>query len=509
MKNKKSKTLRQLSISCLILLLFSGSCKKDQKEEPPSLSLSELKSWYAKQMQSNKASMFVGYVPNWESSFTSSVDGYTVTEVSFSNPNKIAMMTGTNAGGDAEKDRAADAAQVKLVFFNQPGSTTVSAAYMMLRGEGKQDIANVHYKDFGQYSGVLNYFNIDGSFQNGYTISSGKIAQTLTRSALTANQVLSLKEKKPFIGNGPGDRVMLYDANTNCDVTVYDYYYETCVYIVGYPELGTVCSYQFAYSVPVITCYGSGGGGSGGDGGYSGGGGSGGGSGGGDTPSTPTPDPYNLCDRLSKVNEIASNTSFATKNKDARMGKSATGYEYGYEQNLNSVNGTTYKDIPVRTDESTNSFNSYFNWNSTKGYTIGDVHTHALGSAPSPADIFGMVKNLNSTELQNAGTSDVDFYKRNVSITVLTAGGNYVVTVKDWSLLTAAYNTYLNDKTTYINNYAALMAQPGGSEKAILGLLGNAINLYKSNSDGTNIKPLVLGSDGEVANFNCNPGSVE
>ncbi len=53
------------------------------------------------------------------------------------------------------------------------------------------------------------------------------------------------------------------------------------------------------------------------------------------------------------------------------------------------------------------------------------------------------------------------------------------------------------------------MSQPGGSEKALLGLLGNAINVYKSNSDGTNTKPLVLGPNGEVSNFNCNPGSVE
>jgi len=53
------------------------------------------------------------------------------------------------------------------------------------------------------------------------------------------------------------------------------------------------------------------------------------------------------------------------------------------------------------------------------------------------------------------------------------------------------------------------MSQPGGSEKALMGLLGNAINVYKSNSDGTNTKPLVLGSNGEVSNFNCNPGSVE
>jgi hypothetical protein len=488
------------------MLLFIGSCKKDRKEEISSLGISELKSWYSKQILDNRTSMFAGYVPDWESSYTSSKDGYTVTEIGFSSPNKVAEITGTTATGDADKDRAAAETQVKLVFFNRPGSQAVSAAYMLLHGDVKQGATNVHYMDFGQYSGTLKYFNINGSFQNGYVISSGKVAKTITRSALTANQVLNLKEGKPFVGNGPGDRVMLYDSNTNCDVSVTDYYYETCVYIPGHPEYGTYCSYQFAYSVPTITCYGSGGGGPGGDGGYTGGGTGGGGTG--SPPTAPTPDTYNLCDRLAKVHAVASNESFAKKNTDARMSTAATGNEYGYEQNLTSVNGSTYKNIELRTDNSTNSFNSNFSWNATNGYTIGDVHTHPLNSAPSPADIFGMVKNLNNTTLQNSGAADITFYKQNVSITVLTPGGNYVVTVKDWTQLSAAYATYTNDITAYNTNYAALMSQPGGSIKAILGLLGNAINLYKSDSNNV-MKPMVLGSDGNVAEFNCNPGSVE
>ncbi len=444
--------------------------------------------------------MFAGYLPDWESSYTSFKDGYEITEITFSNPNRVAVLKEGSGSSDAEKDQAANAAQVKLLFFSQPGTSNISAAYMMLKGEGKQDVSNVHYKDFEKYSGTLNYFNIDGSFQNGYLISSGKIAQTLTRSVLTADQVLSLKEHKPVVGNGPGDRVMLYDSGTNCDVTVYDYYYETCVYIQDHPEYGTYCSYQYAYSVPVINCYGTGGGGSGGDGGYTGGGG---GSGSGGTSSTPTQDPYNPCDRKAKVSEIGSNVTLAGKNADSRMWTASTGYEYGYEQNLTQVNGTSYKSTEVRSDNLTNMFEMNFTWNSTAGYTIGDAHTHPTGSAPSPADVFGMAKNLNDPELQNAGASDIDFYKRNVSVTVLTAHGNYVVTVKDWALLNAAYATYIADKKAYNDRYAVLASQEGGSIKALLSLLGNAVNVYKTQSDGSDPKPLSVGSSGEVVNINC------
>ncbi|WP_412468562.1 hypothetical protein [Pedobacter sp. KLB.chiD] len=93
-------------------------------------------------------------------------------------------------------------------------------------------------------------------------------------------------------------------------------------------------------------------------------------------------------------------------------------------------------------------------------------------------------------------------------MTILTPGGNYVITVEDRAQLTAAYTTYKNDITAYHANYALLMSQPGGNTKAIPGLLGNAINLYKSDSNNV-MKPIVPGSDGNVAEFNCNPGSVE
>lgn len=493
------------------MLLFVISCKKDGRDELPGLTISELKKNYEKQIMGYKASMFAEYNPAWDKSYTTTKDGYNVTEVPFTNSNKVVPLLINEKLSDVEMSHAAASAQVKLILLNRAGTTDVTIAYMMLRSKESINTSNFHYKDFGQFSGKVDYFNIDGSYQNGYLFQSGKIDKIISKSVLTAQQVLNLKERKTPIGNGPRDKVMLYDSNSNCDVTVYDYYYETCVYIEGHPEYGTYCSYQFAYSVPVITCYGSGGGGGGsgggGDGGYSGGGGGSGGTP--PVPAAPDPDPYNICDRTAKVNSSVSNANFAAKNKEVNNATLATGNEYGYEQRLASLSGTTYKDIPVRTDGTTGQFTSYFTWSSTSGYTIGDVHSHPLGYNPSPADVFGMAKNLNSTDLQAAGSSDIDFYKKNVSITVITANYIYVVTVKDWTALNAAYTTYKNDPSAYTLSYQTLSTQSGGQEKALLSLLGNAVNYYKVAKGTSTAVPYVIGSDGTVVPLNCPGAAIE
>ncbi|MCZ4245717.1 hypothetical protein [Pedobacter punctiformis] len=490
----------------VLALLFSAcvfvySCKKDEKTEIKGLSILELKSWYQQQIKTRNVStnMFANYVPNWETSQTSSVDGYNVTEVNFINPNKVVMLHGEKT--DADRDKVLDRTHVKLLLFNMPGSNTVEAAFMMLQENTQQNVNNVNYKNFGSFSGMLSYYNFAGKFENGYELNSGKITKSLTKSVLKPEQMLALKEKQNNIGAKPGDKLALYNINDDCTAETYDFYYESCTYIVGMPELGTNCSWIYSYSLTVVNCVPGSEGPGGGppDGGYVGIGGGG--------SSTPTSDPYNICDRKVKVNTIASTQQLADKNNYAKTATSATGNEYGYEQKVTAVNGTTYMDIAVRSDNSTNTFNMYFTWNATQGFTIGDVHSHPLGTPPSPQDVFGMVENFNKAELQNAGAADITFYKTNVSITVVTSNGNYVATVKDWGALQSAYNTYLSDKAAYISRYQDFASKSGGPTQALLSLLGNAINLYKSNNGSNNMKPLTVGSDGTVLIVPC-PGEV-
>lgn len=282
------KLTRAVSILLFGMLIFTISCKKNEKLEPSELTISQLKSWYDQQSKGQNANsnIFTAYIPDWGTAQTSSVDGYNVTEISFSNPTKVVIANGAKT--DAEKDKILAKTNIKLILFNLSGSKTVTGAYMMLKSDNPQKISEVHYKDFGSFTGMLSYYNFSGKFENGYTISSGKIVKSLTKSALSQNQLLQLKESRRSLGTGSEDKLMLYNINDDCDIQTYDVYYESCASIQGMPELGTTCTWIYSYSLDVINCVpGSAGPGGGGvfDGGYTG---IGGGGSGGTTPQADT-----------------------------------------------------------------------------------------------------------------------------------------------------------------------------------------------------------------------------
>ncbi|WP_029276299.1 hypothetical protein [Pedobacter borealis] len=198
------------------------------------------------------------------------------------------------------------------------------------------------------------------------------------------------------------------------------------------------------------------------------------------------------CIQKLKIRDMMKDTVLINKNKEVIYSTLATGDEYGYEQKVQSFGSTnSYMNIPVRTDGSTNKFTMKFTWNATTGYTIGDTHSHPTGSAPSPADIFGMIKNLTTVESSDTG---IDFYKNNVSITVVSGSEKYIATVKDWTVLKTAYAQYTANMDAYNRDYAKLAAEGGGTENALLKKLGNAINLYKENSAGK-YEPRERGAD--------------
>ncbi|MCZ4245076.1 hypothetical protein [Pedobacter punctiformis] len=269
---KKLNALLKLRWIILLFSVFLGvqSCKKNEKIGIPDLTTEQLKSWFDKQSALNSVSknVFTGYTPNWENIHTTLVDGYRVTEVNFTNPNKVVMLQGQTS--DTEREKAQNNTTIKLLLFNQAGSSNITAAYMMLQGSLPQDGKEVHYKDFGSFTGTLSYYNITGKFENGYLLNSGKITRSLEKSVLSPIQILELREKQKTIGAKPGDKLSLYNVNDNCSVEVYDLYYESCTSIQGMPELGNVCSWVYVGSTTIINCIpgSGGGGGTSPDGGY-------------------------------------------------------------------------------------------------------------------------------------------------------------------------------------------------------------------------------------------------
>lgn len=209
--------------------------------------------------------------------------------------------------------------------------------------------------------------------------------------------------------------------------------------------------------------------------------------------------PVDPCAQKLKLDDIASNTIISQKNYDVRAWMETTGFEYGYEQKVTAIDGTTYMNTGIRTDSVGNTFTLQFTWSASTGFAIGTVHTHPLGNAPSPIDVFNMLTYLTLVEGTDTG---VEFYKKNASLTVIGSNNTYAVTVNNWVALKKAYDTYLLDPNAYNNRYRQIGIQNTSSEIALLTLLGNSINLFKMDGDNK-FQPRVFDTNGALINKNC------
>jgi hypothetical protein len=228
-------------------------------------------------------------------------------------------------------------------------------------------------------------------------------------------------------------------------------------------------------------------------------------------PDVPVPNPTeNPCDRKAGVETAAANPMRILKDNQIKVtitsSTNPTGKEFGVDHKLTSLTGTpTYKDVAVTPGIIGKWFPGQFTWSATDGYTIGDSHSHIDGNAPSPSDIFDMAKNLSNPAVIASGTSGISFYKQNVSSTVITQYGNYVVTVKDWAAFMAEYALYKNNTVTYNNTYDAigdsLSIQPAGFR--FLTKFAGFLNLFKADPQSGVYKPLRLNSQGAIELFPC------
>ncbi|WP_443944295.1 hypothetical protein ACJVDH_15405 [Pedobacter sp. AW1-32] len=168
---------------------------------------------------------------------------------------------------------------------------------------------------------------------------------------------------------------------------------------------------------------------------------------------------------------------------------------------LGSADG--YKNTSITTNTGANWFAPNFSWNVANGFKIGEAHTHMDGNAPSPSDIMHMAADLATVENSGVG---IAYYKAMVSTTVVTAYGNYVVTVKNWPGFLVEYNNYKNSNSNeYTNNYYALGGE-GNVAPGVRFLLkfGAFLNLYKSDPGSNDYKPLKLNNNNAIIEIPCN-----
>jgi hypothetical protein len=219
----------------------------------------------------------------------------------------------------------------------------------------------------------------------------------------------------------------------------------------------------------------------------------------------------NPCDEKTRISAIKSSAAFNSQDSIIRDNIYYYSAEYGGEYKLSSLSATSYKSTAVRTGLQ-NKFEPSFTWNATDGFTLGDGHSHPGGTAPSPADAFGMAKNLSNSELKNAGKSDIEFYKSNCFMKIITDSATYMVTVKNWSKYLTEYQNY---KTQGYLAYTADFLTIGGTGFKEPGFrflkqFGDFLTIYKADLNG-NFKPLMLKTENgqEIVGVRLCPGDIQ
>jgi hypothetical protein len=209
------------------------------------------------------------------------------------------------------------------------------------------------------------------------------------------------------------------------------------------------------------------------------------------------------CQLLKHIDSLAQNAT-ASKANTLIYNEIGTGYEYATDVNLTTFppNGS-YIITPLITNTNHTSVTPAFTWNSKDGYTIVISHDHPFGDGPSPADIFRLYVNSNNANLDNAGVAAVNYYENNAAITTVTKTTTYTITGTDYAKLGALYQQYKADTGAFNSNYRVLTTDFAGAwDQALITIFGNSINLYESyyNKPTFNLIQIV---NGKITQINC------
>jgi hypothetical protein len=566
MKHPYFKSLKIRLIACFILLsaaFIIHSCKKDNSNKEQAATNSNIvslaKQWYnvtyptAGKFISDAATQGKGaaiqdwsktFSPYWTKANTFVIDSLTYIELPALKKGNMAMSLKPEIE-PSQFNFNTSGSLTSLIIVSKNGAfyiyaMTILADSSYLKGDYSKVSNNTYrYKD-KDFSGMIFYNRMDGSFVNGWQYKNGEITGVVTQTAVTGNPAATgtLGVTNP--------RVHVRVAES-CSTTLTTTYWEDCSYYENdtYDQNPFNC-YDYTTQGLSTSCTPTS---------TSSGGGSSNttppcnppssgaavegfrqisdvaappssGSGGivdqtnqiGTSqclPATVTPPPVDTpktidpCTQKNTISAIAANAIIAAQNLTILNNTTSTGIEYGTNQNLTSLTSNTYINTPV-TPGTTDSWSPTFTWNNTNGYTVGFSHGHPGGTGPSPNDVFSLVYNLSEQSLINAGTTSMQFYESNAEVNTETTTGNYIVTISSWTAMQNSLNTSFStsaQQTTFNNNYITygldyLTNNPSATDGdaaayALMMLFPGAINIYYAQPGSTTYAPLTINTSTE------------
>ena len=189
--------LKQCALALTLLITVSiilHSCKKDNHSQPKitAFDLQEAKNWVRLNIKTTETNPFKAMSPNWDNLYTSIVDNQTIIEVGLNNPDKI--FVGDSPNDATEPNLGLSKCNIRLVLFkNADNNTIVSGCYMAVVNNIQFKKSEIHYKNVGDLTGKLYYFNTDGSFSNGSLYANGQIARRTANLNLLNESLRNIK----------------------------------------------------------------------------------------------------------------------------------------------------------------------------------------------------------------------------------------------------------------------------------------------------------------------------
>lgn len=171
--------------------------------------------------------------PIWQDIFINDQGDHIVYELNLQNPDKIFEVINPTNG---DNENAINKSNIKLLIFKNKKTSIVDyGVYLSIVSEvNTLDPSKIHYKMMGNLDGKVMYFNLDGSFANGWSYISGKLINGITPIDETTYLNIQLDKLSATKNKGNFGRDKLQRAlSDDCSGKITDYGV-ACVGVDGY-----------------------------------------------------------------------------------------------------------------------------------------------------------------------------------------------------------------------------------------------------------------------------------
>lgn len=208
-----------------LLTLFYISCKKDSSSGISSegTKYSELQSWYNSEKAKSSYGRIPGLKPDWGKFSIIEDNTALVYEIELDNPNKVFL---TSEKIDITKaEDYSKLSTFRLILSVDKKTNKIQGAYMnILATNNDEPLQNIHYKKVQKLTGKVQFFNINGTYLNGWVYKNGKIEKKIRPLVIggakteesTCVIIASPIYGTVCAGNGCSSSIIAFDYSMNC-----------------------------------------------------------------------------------------------------------------------------------------------------------------------------------------------------------------------------------------------------------------------------------------------------